>query len=82
MRIPVDTLSRAITHHLGPWPCEECGQLSQYAEVRSEVNHVYCKNEACRFERIVDKRRFRIVENDGTTWEYDGRGAKRQVRSR
>lgn len=67
---------------VGPWRCEACGALSQFAEIRRGVNFVYCKNEACRYERIVDKRHSRIVENDGTVWEFDHAGNKKQVRAR
>ena len=66
----------------GPWPCENCGQLSQYADVTQGINRIFCRNERCSFERIVDKRHSRIVENDGTCWEFYGDGSKRQVRMR
>lgn len=58
-------------HHDGPWPCEQCKQLSQFAEVRPERTKVYCRNERCRFTRIIDKRNCTIVENDGSIWQYD-----------
>lgn len=63
----------------GPWPCERCGELSQFADVRLKYNRIYCKNEACRFERIIDKKEMRIVEDDGTQWRYDREGNKWQV---
>jgi hypothetical protein len=64
----------------GPWPCEACGQLSQYADVKRGINHIFCKNERCRYERIIDKRNSRIVENDGTVWQYDSTGNKCRIR--
>jgi hypothetical protein len=66
----------------GPWPCEDCGQLSQYTDVSKRINRVFCRNERCRFERIIDKQHGRVIENDGTCWEYDNRGNKRQVTCR
>lgn len=66
----------------GPWPCENCGELSQYADVTKGINRVFCRNPHCDYLRIVDKRHGRVVENDGTVWEYDNYGAKRQVRMR
>jgi len=60
----------------GPWPCDQCGELSQYADVGPVINRIYCVNEACDFTRIVDKHYHRIVENDGTHWQYDGDGNK------
>lgn len=67
---------------IGPWKCEQCGNLSQYAVATDSRNTIFCRNESCGFKRIVDKREFRIVENDGTVWVYDGHGNKRQVRMR
>ena len=64
----------------GPWPCENCHELSQYADVTKGVNRIFCRNESCGFTRIVDKRHHRTIENDGTCWEYDGTGSKRQIR--
>lgn len=61
----------------GPWKCEKCEELSQYAVIRASINRVFCKN--CDFERIIDKRHMRVIEADGTHWEYDNRGNKRQV---
>ena len=82
MRVPTGNLhaltsSRGIA---GPWPCESCGQLSQYAEVKPQINHVFCRNENCRYERIIDKKHSRIIENDGTVWEFYEDGSKRQIR--
>ena len=79
MRIPtvrqLERLHRAV---VGPWQCEECKALAQFAEVQHGVNHIYCRN--CGFERIIDKRHSLIVENDGTFWKWDADGVKTQVR--
>lgn len=66
----------------GPWPCEACGELSQYADVSKGINRIFCRNPHCDFKRLVDKRHSRVIENDGTVWEFDGNGNKRQVRLR
>ena len=80
MRMPTDWATRRGLK--GPWPCESCGELSQYADVSKQVNIIFCRNPVCGFRRIVDKRHQRTVENDGSQWEYDGHGNKRQVRNR
>lgn len=61
---------------VGPWPCSECGELSQYADVQRYMNTIFCKNESCRYRRTIDKRRNRIVENDGSVWWFDNYGNK------
>lgn len=61
---------------VGPWPCDACGKMSQFAEVSKDRNIVFCRNESCGFRRIIDKRRSRIVENDGTIWGFDNQGNK------
>ena len=61
---------------IGPWPCEACGKLSQYANTSKDKNMIYCRNESCGYRRIVDKRKCRIVENDGTVWGFDNQGNK------
>ena len=74
-------LELVSVHIDGPWPCEKCGQLSQFAECKSHINRIFCKNERCRFTRIVDKRRCTIVENDGSMWQYDPySGAKKRIK--
>lgn len=55
----------------GPWPCEQCGQLSQFAECTTDINRIFCKNEYCRFKRLVDKRKCTIVEGDGSMWRFN-----------
>lgn len=65
---------------VGPWVCSECGQLSQFCDITSRVNRVFCRNEACGYQRIIDKRACYIVENDGTHWKFDNQGNKVQVR--
>jgi hypothetical protein len=64
---------------VGPWPCEACGQLSQFADIGPRINRIFCRNERCGFQRIIDKAAYRIVENDGTCWEFDNKGRKWQV---
>lgn len=68
-------------HIIGPWKCEECGKLSQFAEKRRGMNYIFCRNENCRYRRIVDMRFGRIVEADGTQWLYYDDGTKRRVRA-
>lgn len=68
--------------YVGPWPCEKCKELSQYAVVTSKKNRVFCRNESCGFNRLIDKRNHIIVEADGTTWAFDGAGNKWRVRGR
>ena len=65
---------------VGPWPCEECGQLSQYADVAKDINRIFCRNERCGFVRLIDKRHSRIIEWDGSVWQFDDTGAKWRVR--
>lgn len=64
---------------IGPWKCDECKELSQYADIKPDRNHIFCRNPSCRFERIVDKRRQIIRENDGTFWKFDTNGAKSRI---
>lgn len=66
----------------GPWVCEKCNQLSQFCDVGVKLNRVYCMNESCDFLRIIDKATKRIMEDDGTVWEYNSRGDKWRVRAR
>lgn len=66
----------------GPWPCEKCGNLSQFCDVGIKINRIFCMNENCNFLRIIDKAVSRIVEDDGTVWEYDGEGNKVRVRAK
>jgi len=66
---------------VGPWLCSECGQVSQYADVRPERNFIYCRNEACRYQRVIDKTDNVIVENDGTFWRFDSEGNKIRIRA-
>jgi hypothetical protein len=56
---------------VGPWPCEQCKKITQYAKVSGDKNVIYCTNEYCRFERIVDMKNHRIVEPDGSQWIYN-----------
>ena len=83
MRVPTGNL-RGLTCKgiVGPWPCEQCGELSQYADIQKRINRIFCQNEDCDFERIIDKHLNRIKENDGTIWEFDGDGNKHRVRDR
>jgi len=66
---------------IGPWPCDSCKQLTQYADVGSETNYIFCRNPGCEFERIVDKRRSIIKESDGTFWRFDTDGNKTRIRA-
>lgn len=66
----------------GPWECEKCKQLSQFCDVGIKLNRVYCMNPNCNFIRIIDKAASRIVEDDGTVWEYDSQGNKTRVRAK
>lgn len=63
----------------GPWPCSECGQLTQYAHITRRINRIFCKNPSCNYKRIIDKKGHRIIENDGTHWLFDNDGNKVQV---
>ena len=66
---------------IGPWPCNECGELSQYADIGSKTNYIFCRNPNCKFERIIDKRRNIIRESDGTYWRFDTAGNKTRIRA-
>lgn len=66
---------------IGPWPCDECKELSQYGDIGPTTNYIFCKNPNCDFERIVDKVRHVIKENDGTWWSFDADGAKTRIRA-
>lgn len=80
MRLPVSWAAKRGLK--GPWPCEACHEISQYADVKRGINRIFCRNPVCGFTRIIDKRSHRTVENDGTCWEYFGDGSKRQVTCR
>jgi hypothetical protein len=66
---------------VGPWPCSECKELTQYADIGRETNYIFCRNPNCKFERIIDKRRNIIRENDGTFWKFDADGHKTRIRA-
>lgn len=84
MKALTGNLRGLISKHgfLGPWQCEKCGQLSQYADIRNAINRIFCRNPICGFCRVVDKRHHRIIEDDGSEWELDSEGNKRRVRAR
>lgn len=65
---------------VGPWPCDECKEITAYADIGRDTNYIFCRNPSCKFERIVDKRRHIIKESDGTFWSYDGEGNKTRIR--
>lgn len=67
---------------VGPWVCSDCGHLSQFCDIQWGTNRVFCKNESCKSERIIDKKHKRIREPDGTLWQFDDNGRKMQVRNR
>lgn len=83
MKVPTGNL-RGLTCSgiVGPWKCEECGQISQYGDIGRWTNIIFCRNEACRYQRIVDKRRHQIRENDGSYWHFDNDGNKTRIRGR
>jgi hypothetical protein len=67
----------------GPWPCEQCGQTTQFAEMKGDKNHIFCRNEYCKFERIVDMKSQIIREPDGSFWKYNpNTGQKIRIKSR
>lgn len=79
MRLPTPSqLQRLHRQHVGPWECEQCHNLTQFAEIQHGANHIYCKY--CGFERIIDKKRRIIVEDDKTFWTWDSEGKKEQIR--
>lgn len=85
MRVPTGNL-QGLTSNVkginGPWLCQECGHLTQYADVQREINIVFCTYHRCDFQRVIDKRHHRIIEPDGTHWRFDpNTGEKHQVRS-
>lgn len=59
---------RGIT---GPWICQKCGHLTQYADVQPEVNRVFCRFTSCDYWRVIDKTNCIILEDDGTYWGFD-----------
>jgi hypothetical protein len=64
---------------VGPWPCENCKALAQFADRSRFINRIFCKH--CGYQRVIDKRRCRIIENDGTVWAFDADGNKWRVRA-
>lgn len=83
MNLPIGNLrglTSSVKGIIGPWKCEQCGHITQYADVQKDVNRVFCRFHNCDYWRIIDKVHFRIVENDGTMWEYDpDTSSKRQI---
>lgn len=81
MKAPIGSLAGLTSKGLvGPWQCEECGEISQVCEITSRRNTIYCLNESCDFKRIIDKWSHIIIENDGTAWSFDEDGAKTRIR--
>ena len=66
---------------IGPWECSECQELTQYVDIKAGRNHIFCRNPNCRYDRIIDKRRNIIRENDGTFWKFDTEGNKTRIRA-
>jgi hypothetical protein len=67
----------------GPFPCDQCHQLSCFAEVTAKQNKIFCQNKYCNFSRTIDKSKQVIVENDGTFWHYNPEtGAKVRITPR
>lgn len=56
---------------IGPWKCEKCGHMTQYADVGETINIIFCRFHRCDFRRTVDKRLHIIIEDDGSMWEFD-----------
>jgi hypothetical protein len=85
MKVPTGNLqglTSNITGINGPWLCEKCGHLTQYADVRREVNIIFCSYHRCDFRRTIDKRHHRIIEDDGSVWHFDPTsGAKERIRA-
>lgn len=80
MRIPHQLLQNGSEKLVGPWLCEQCGKLSQFAVIKTSKNRVFCRNENCGYERLIDKRHARIIEADGTVWAFNASGDKWRVR--
>lgn len=74
-------LRKGLKGVIGPWPCSECGRLSQYADVGEHTNYIFCRNTDCEFERIIDKEHHVIKESDGTFWRFDDEGNKTRIRA-
>jgi hypothetical protein len=75
-------LRKGLKGIIGPWPCDECKELSQFADVGLDINRIFCKNPSCGFRRLVDKKNNIIRENDGTFWSFDTDGVKTRVMAR
>lgn len=74
MRVPTGNLhglTSNIRGIVGPWTCEKCGHLTQYADVGRDINIVFCRFHRCDYRRTIDKRHNIIIEDDGTMWEFD-----------
>jgi hypothetical protein len=67
---------------VGPWPCSQCGEVTQCTDIGRDTNYVFCRNPSCDYERIIDKRRQVIKEHDGTFWKFDAAGNKTRIRAR
>lgn len=74
-------LNKGTKGVIGPWPCSDCGHLSQFADVGEFTNYIFCRNPNCSFERIIDKRNHVIKEPDGTFWRFDDAGNKTRIRA-
>ena len=66
---------------IGPWPCSKCGEITQCADLGKYTNYIFCRNTSCDFERIIDKKRHIIKEDDGTFWKFDDAGSKIRIRA-
>lgn len=64
----------------GPFPCDNCKELSCFAHITTAKNRIFCKNPHCNFTRTIDKRNKIIIENDGSYWQYDDDGTKVRIR--
>lgn len=53
----------------GPWPCEKCQKVTQMAKDNGEIVVIFCTN--CRYERIIDRKRRIVIEDNGRRWNID-----------
>lgn len=66
----------------GPFPCDQCKELSCFCHITTDTNKVFCKNPHCGYQRTIDKRNRIIIENDGSHWQYYDDGSKVRIRGR
>ena len=80
MKAPIGNLRGLISSgEVGPWPCEACGNVTQFAVVSRTRTVVQCLYENCNYRRMIDKVHNIIRENDGTWWRFDNDGNKTRI---